>query len=118
MKLSEAIRLGAMMVPQEFGPMRETGACALQTALLAVGALPEGTFSCYRASRKIWPWLERIVSCPICGEGINLGMTTIAHLNDNHLWTREAIADWVATVEPQDIQEEQAKEGEELRASK
>ena len=42
MKLSEAIRLGAMMMPQAFRTLlTNDGACALGAALLAVGARPE-----------------------------------------------------------------------------
>ena len=39
MKLSEAIRLGAMMMPQAFRTLlTDDGACAFGAALLAVGA--------------------------------------------------------------------------------
>lgn len=29
----------------------------------------------------------------------------VTHLNDDHFWTREHIASWVASVEPQEVLE-------------
>ena len=60
MRLSEAIRLGAMLRPQAFRPLfTDDGACALGAALLAVGARPERIGAAF--SQCPWErsgWLE------------------------------------------------------------
>lgn len=38
-------------------------------------------------------------ACPVCPLPAGPLFRVIPHLNDTHLWTREAIADWVATIE-------------------
>lgn len=38
--------------------------------------------------------LRRNGDCPVCEDAMSL-QWTIIHLNDNHEWTREAIADWL-----------------------
>ena len=103
MKLSEAIRLGAMLAPQ--GRTRLLSAdgstCALGAALAAVGQLasvgndPQG----YDTIKAVWPWLgHQQAMFPSGMTGRVLG--GIWQLNDTHGWTREQIADWVAQVEP------------------
>lgn len=98
MKLSTAIRLGAMLKPQGFGKYLEDEAtCALGAALDA-----RGVFGTHFRESELFP-IILILSpgCPICDErsyGGDVG-STIFHLNDDHLWTRERIADWVETVE-------------------
>jgi uncharacterized C2H2 Zn-finger protein len=64
-----------------------------------------------------WPWLTRrdAFGCPGCHGIWRLVSSIILHLNDYHQWTRERIAEWVAKIEPQDIQGEQADEGQETR---
>ena len=104
MKLSEAISLGAMLTPQAIGSLVDArgGHCAWASALDAVGH-----------SRNIceeWKWTERIIRCPAC-QAPSLVSSTIAHLNDQHLWTRHRIAEWVSTIEPT---EETSREGEEF----
>ena len=44
------------------------------------------------------PLLGKLVHCPVCGVFQSLART-IPHLNDDHLWTREAISDWVMPIE-------------------
>lgn len=98
MKLSEAIRLGAMLRPKD--AMRywtETGSCSIGAALEAVGEIhgvslhldPRyvGCLDPYtRALQKYWPWVtSRIV--------LDITIVTIHQ-------TREAVADWVASIEP------------------
>ena len=43
------------------------------------------------------------VACPVCAAKssvINAGViNTVMHLNDRHMWSRERIAEWVATIE-------------------
>lgn len=108
MKLSEAIRLGAMLKPQAYTAVLVKGSstCALGAAYDAVGLLGEGHYSidCYGVILKAFPLLARdIVPCPACGlvpSGDEDDLAdNISHLNDNHRWTRERIADWVATIE-------------------
>lgn len=102
MKLSEAIRLGSMLRPQAFGGLFvANGSCALGAAEEAAGG------------RWMLLWLDHpsmFAPCPDCQrqiKGLGMDMPTIAHLNDSHSWTRERIADWVATIEPQDAPVEQ-----------
>ena len=110
MKLSEQIRLGAMLKPQAFGMLRRPvdwppvlgdvlglrateGTCAYGAAMDAgyVGAAID-----YVAA-----------ACPVRGHDYCTHvvrpyvMSVVMHLNDHHRWTREAIADWVETIEAQ-----------------
>lgn len=115
MLLSKAIRLGAMVTPQCFKEYydRETGAtCALGAAartVLRVKGL-EGAFwqdeaqiarSCELALRVQYPWCceKSPVLCPECRAEGESPAHVIGHLNDYHRWSREAIADWVETLE-------------------
>ena len=103
MNLSEAIRLGAMITSQAFRAVfRGDGACAWGAALLAVGAAPEPAVRSAALSR--WPWAFTVsVDCPGCGRS-RLVCEVIAHLNDDHRWTREKIGAWVAEIEPAEAQ--------------
>lgn len=101
MQLSEAIRLGAMLGPQGYGNL---GACALRAASDAVGvaARCDGGLA-YTVLRARWPILNKNARCPhprCLSISANEVIRVIYHLNDDHHWTRERIADWVATVEP------------------
>src|SRR5262245_42676934 len=101
MRLSEAIRLGAMMRPQAFRTLlTDNGACALGAALLAVGARPE---EAVRSALNRWPWASTVsADCPRCGRSRTV-FQVITHLNDCHGWTREQIATWVTGIEPVDV---------------
>jgi hypothetical protein len=103
MRLSEAIRLGTMLTPQAFRAVfTGDGACAWGAALLAVGATRE--LAVRSAALGRWPWAFLVsVNCPSCGRS-RLVCEVIAHLNDDHRWTREAIGGWVAEIEPADPQ--------------
>lgn len=102
MRLSDAIRLGAMLRPQAFrGLFADHGSCALGAALDAIGAgidlggrYPLDRFEGAPAIREV----EIPCRCPWYMGGLPLD-TAIVHLNDSHHWTRERIADWVATLE-------------------
>lgn len=100
MRLSDAIRLGSMLHPQCFGSMHSylpgrvyeadaiIGSCALGAAEDAGWflTLDQRTFTSHH------------IQCPACA--IYHGrVKVVSHLNDDHRWTREAIADWVETVE-------------------
>ena len=120
MKLSEAIRLGAMMKPQAFGDLigAHGGTCALMAALEAAG-IPQtqyegtGRVSNGReqvaSPRLVWvipaEWRSvmhaKHATCPECGsDQVYIGYL-IPHLNDAHYWTREQIADFVESIEKQ-----------------
>jgi hypothetical protein len=59
------------------------------------------------------PGIKQVVTCPACKNGEIKGITNseymattgeslmsvIIHLNDRHKWTREAIADWIETLD-------------------
>lgn len=106
MRLSDAIRAGARLRPQAFGAYRDDGgSCALGAAWEAL-CLAEGRP--VDPCPNLRPWaapLEALmhVPCPACG--YRHYENQITHLNDRHRWTREAIADWVATQEATDAPE-------------
>ena len=106
MRLSAAIRLGAMLRPQAFGGlwvrrhrMLPVGSCALGAAFDALGCG-------FSDARQVPPpalvaWLdEGGHRCPVCGTLPARHRALMAHLNDEHRWPRAAIADFVETIEP------------------
>jgi hypothetical protein len=106
MKLSDAIRLGAMMKPQAYEESGEQGSCVLRAAADAVGIRDQCRdavrYLDYAALGHRFPELLLCSwRCPACKRVTpdNL-MHLLYHLNDDHQWTRERIADWVASVEP------------------
>lgn len=97
MRLSDAIRLGAMLKPQAVGTTKGDGgqSCALQAACESVGVASIWDIqACYAAFPVLMDWAQ----CPECRDTFMLDATVI-HLNDEHHWTRERIADWVQTLE-------------------
>ena len=128
MRLSEAIRLGAMMKPQAFGsetnglwskPTPTLGltykiadlSCAWQAAFDAEGLSKVPVTNQRPGLRGGMPathtvivpdqWFQMVElnqECPQCAIA-DLGYRIIAHINDQHHWTRERIADWVETIE-------------------
>lgn len=120
MKLSDAILLGSTMRPQIHGRLSDgEGTCALGAAYNAVGILQALGETDMVAKRKAliesrFPGILCSVrySCPCegaarrseCSEPRTLTQT-VTHLNDHHFWTRERIASWVASVEPQEVLE-------------
>lgn len=121
MKLSEAIRLGAMLKPQAFNELVENWpigqtvmgqfietevqarTCALGAACDAVGQLYND-----RECDDIFPQLKQVSVCPEGCSDFHVASNlfdVIPHLNDTHQWTRERIAAWVATVEPREQEE-------------
>ena len=106
MPLSEAIRLGALLKPQaldsEGWPMKS---CALQAALEAVGQpVLHVALGCtnYGLLETLWPLLVRPAMNPMDGDGNWPLLNVIYRLNDQWEWTRERIAEWVATIEKQE----------------
>lgn len=108
MKLSEAIRLGAMATDQGFkGYMDTPERCALAGASVAMGIVgikgaEEGRLIInYTALRALWPELDQPSVCPYCAHESKRHkvLDSIWHLNDLHRWTRGEIADWVEVLE-------------------
>lgn len=94
MRLSEAIRLGAMLDPQVFGvTANEYGTCAIGGALKAIGVSGQ-----YNEALNHWPIAGEIVTNPVRGD-MHLLFGIVRELNDEHEWTRERIADWVESIE-------------------
>lgn len=63
---------------------------------------------------KAWPWTRHwAVSCPVCGHGLVVcKMMTHLHggASEDHQWSRQRIAAWVATIEPHDPRREPAED--------
>src|SRR5678816_2083525 len=91
MRLSEAMRLGAMLKPQGFDGYNHDGAtCAMGAAFDALGVL-ESNFT----EEEHFPLTKvRCERCPECGNApmCYTVASAIFHLNDDHEWTRERIA--------------------------
>ena len=103
MRLSEAIRLGAMLKPQTTGHYRKAGAtCALGAAADAAGIKRDMgnklflRFPILFIEIYLDPW--DILADDRDGQRMSL-YTVIWHLNDDAKLTREQIADYVATIE-------------------
>lgn len=113
MKLSEAIRLGAMLRPQGFGCtafVRSDESCALGAALEAVGkrSVEYDGEKAFMVVKDEWPILETFVETPTAAfRQVRLRPKQIQftdavwRLNDIGKLTREQIADWVESVEQQ-----------------
>jgi hypothetical protein len=99
MRLSTAIRLGSLLHPQCYRAICiENGGHVLATC--AMGAAYEAGFGADVAVLCIR------TRCPVCDDERSL-QGVIVHLNDFHQWSRVRIADWVATVEPHDEQDQE-----------
>ena len=98
LKLSEAIRLGAMWRPQAFGVLTDgVGTCAIGAATEAMGLPLDDEMP----NPREWDFVLKIRACPVCITHDPDRLNVVAHLNDDHRWTRERIADWVETIEAQ-----------------
>jgi hypothetical protein len=87
-KPSEAIRLGCLLAPrQAFGRYGDgiEEACATKAMHLGYG-------DAIRAATGYYPAL-RSLGCPVCDQDGTYNR--LAHLNDDHRWSREQIADWL-----------------------
>jgi hypothetical protein len=88
---SEAIRLGCLIAPvQAFGGLgkREVGGVQTACVLMAIDLASNGslaTFQMFAVAQMV---------CPEC-EQANSGGRVMVHLNDDHRWSRERIADWL-----------------------
>ena len=97
LKLSEAMRLGATLAPQGFYKLKNSlgATCAIGAAFEAVGFVPTRIDS-------YGPWIylgnqgkAGDFRCPACRGDCGYPVAVITHLNDEHRWTREQIADFV-----------------------
>lgn len=106
-ELARAIRLGAARRPQCFGSYFDErgGSCALGAAYDGMYELPrqarEPGEIVPRHLERLFHCLEDVVkSCPLdCRKRLPLG-AMIVHLNDDHGWTRENIAEWLSNGAP------------------
>jgi len=100
-ELAEAILSGAAHRPEQaFGEyfLGRLASCALGAAYEGMYHLPlEATGIRPKNLERLFDCLENTLrSCPVgCKKRLALG-AMILHLNDDHHWTREAIAQWVA----------------------
>jgi hypothetical protein len=109
MRLSEAIRLGAMLKPQGENWLYMAGkTCALGAALDAAGALSfdePDEYDDYEPLISRWPILRRPAVSPVIEwQNWKDVSNIVMGLNDTCHWTREQIADWVETIEAQQEQ--------------
>lgn len=130
MKLSEAIRAGAKKHPQGFGRFKtiidktspkyyQYATCAIGAALDGIGKLNEyedivkefngdsvPEIEKFWKMTSIFPLLNKKVIPPYSeshGDGSKDKVKFIIfNLNDGLKWSRERIADWVATIEQED----------------
>ena len=113
MRLSEAIRLGAMLKSQGFNGDDVVHSCALRAAADAIGLadFKQGRRRIldYAQLRCVFPILNEQRICPVLPHYSDDMLAVIWHLNDDHRWTRERIADWVETVEPADVLTERSE---------
>lgn len=86
---SEAIRLGCLLAPvQSFGAYMDGEGTACASRAMHLGGLRT------KADFDAVGW--RRLGCPV--EDHPSPGNVMAHLNDDHRWTREAIADWLESV--------------------
>ena len=98
-ELANAILAGAHRRPlQSFGDYYgpEGGSCALGAAYEGIFLLPRHVERFHPKVWRVFDILENVSrSCPEgCKKHIPVG-ALIVHLNDDHHWTRERIAEWV-----------------------
>ena len=118
MRISEAMRLGAMMRPQVFGVsfrpagfFTKGGSCAFFAAVEGAGCPTTrhpgelmlrpgvGRMGPTRVVPDSWLSVLRHNSpCPICSKDMS-GLQLVAHLNDTHYLSRNDIADIVERIE-------------------
>jgi hypothetical protein len=104
-ELAEAIRTGAQRRDKQsfgtyFGP--EGGSCALGAAYEGVYLLPHDVDDTHpKRMDRFFHCLENVSKrCPAgCRKRVPIA-AMIVHLNDDHRWTREQIAGWLAGDAP------------------
>lgn len=112
MKFSEAIREGARLSRQAFGSLYDRGgACAIGAACDWFEYTHGKSISCGVDYLNEFPVANIVVRSFPCGCSPTRYRQHVdgvaAHLNDDHKWSREAIAEWVETIEKK-LETEQA----------
>lgn len=103
MKLSEAMRLGAMTGCQLFGRLEDSdgGTCAMGAVIKASGfETDSAVFNHYREIRTIYPALSLVVPESLIEyydyiHTKKLLCWVIVFLNNELHWSREMIAEWI-----------------------
>lgn len=107
MKLWEAMLNGAKLGCQVFGKLSdgEGGTCALGAVMVGIGTRPSA-FSADLTTMEYPELMAPATVCIACGEppraGGELDLTLwglIVHLNNDHRWSRQRIAEWLANRE-------------------
>lgn len=101
MKLSDAIRAGSKVTKQHFGDLFKIRygdigyTCALGAAALGAGEGIEP--NSYAITQRFPELYNHRDVCPVCNDTLynQTLFFLISHLNDEHHWKREAIADWL-----------------------
>ena len=115
MKLSEAIRLGAMMgKPTIQTWMGEDGSsCAFGSVMLAHGFRDGQLMEAVAYLKMKYAILRITVRCPVAQcevlHDLELMITHVFHRHDD--WSRERIADWIETLEAKEEAEHADREG-------
>ena len=99
LELAEAIAEGAKRRPEQaFGEYFSDsgGSCALGAAYEGAYALPHDAHTIRPRMERLFDCLENVRRrCPVgCKKRLPLN-AIILHLNDDHHWTREQIAEWL-----------------------
>lgn len=101
-ELAEFIRNGALRRPdQAFGEYYSgrNASCALGAAYEAMYRLPRDPGKAHPTRDLDWFFecLDRVKACPHEGCRKKLFLAALlVHLNDDHRWSREQIADWLS----------------------
>lgn len=98
---SDAIRAGAKLRPQGYGYFLQEGRSCAFGAGREAACDPDAHYS---EVYRMYPYLDvmKDQSCPVC-QPFTVASHSLAsimfHLNDDHRWTREQIADWLQQEE-------------------
>ena len=101
LKLSEAVRLGAMTTDQAFGTFAgpNGGTCAVGAAIEALGGDPGDSSMVHAIDRVLDKRVDLSGSIPCDNKDRARNMSVskaIYHLNDTHRMPRNEIADWLS----------------------
>lgn len=97
-RVANAMRLGAKKHPQAFGTFRQrTGGKVVATC--AIGAVLEVLKGQRLSEIGYWALFKVTMSRPCPDLRCEKDSYCISHLNDDHRWTREQIADHIEILE-------------------
>lgn len=128
-QLSEAIRLGAMVVPQtHVGWTDGNTACAMMSAVVAIKGIgyarmmdalfgEDGYRDQIEAELQVmFPLAAKLAVHPESRLVKDRVSSIIISLNDDRKWSREQIADWVETIEKQQQEQPEGVEAAQISA--